>query len=314
MVTIRDIAKKTGYSISTVSHALNDRPRVSEKTRAEILQVARELNYIPNSKAISLSTGKSNTIGIIIPYTKKNSYYDSIISSIISECFLNGYRPTFLPTNYDKGKELDYLRLFASKEFDGLIFTSAANEYKVIESYLEYGPIVSCEDTGESNVPFVILERASAFSPIIEKLQKKGLKKMACTFSRMPFSSLGATETYQVFEHTIENFSLDYTFSNCRTYHDGMQAASYFYSFDPAIEVIFANSDEIAAGMIGFYTKHSINPKPTIIGRDNDSWSKALNFPSIDFHLDSLGSTVVQLCLKGDYQRIYIPSDYVERA
>lgn len=314
MVTIRDIAKKTGYSISTVSHALNNRPRVSKETREEILKVARELNYIPNSKAISLSTGKSYSIGIIIPYTKKNSYYDRIITSIISECFLNDYRPTFLPTNYDKDKELEYLRLFASKEFDGLIFTSAANEYSVIESYLEYGPIVSCEDTGESKVPFVVLERASAFPPIIENLQKDGIKKMACTFSRGPFSSLGATETYQAFEHAIDGFSTEYTYSNCRTYQDGMQAAAYFYDFDPSIECIFANSDEIAAGMIGFHTKQAIEPKPIIIGRDNDSWSKALSFPSIDFHLDSLGSTAVQLCLRGEDQRIYIPSDYVERS
>lgn len=314
MATIRDIAKKTGYSISTVSHALNNRPRVSEKTRAEILQVAQELNYIPNSKAISLSTGKSYSIGIIIPYTKKNSYYDRIITSIISECFLHDYRPTFLPTNYDKTKELDYLRLFASKEFDGLIFTSAANDYHVIESYLEYGPIVSCEHTGNSTVPFVVLERASAFPPIIEDLQKKGIKKMACTFSRGPFSSRGATETYQAFEQAVENFSVDYTFSNCQTYQDGMQAAAYFHNFDPLIECIFANSDEIAAGMLGFYTKHSLDPKPIIIGRDNDSWSKALSFPSIDFHLDALGSTAVQLCLKGEHQRICLPSNYVERS
>lgn len=314
MATIRDIAKKTGYSISTVSHALNNRPRVSEKTKEEIIQVAQELNYIPNSKAISLSTGKSYSIGIIIPYTKKNSYYDSIITSIISECFLNDYRPTFLPTNYDKNKELEYLRLFASKEFDGLIFTSAANDYKLIESYLEYGSIVSCEHTGESKIPFVQLEKESAFRPIIEKLQKKGMKKMACTFSRSPFSSLGAVETYQTFESAVGDFSSDYTFSNCRNYHDGIKAASYFYKFDPSIECIFANSDEIAAGMIEFHIKHSTNPKPLIIGQNNDSWSKALNFPSIDFHLASLGSTAVQLCLQEEYKNIYISSSYVEHA
>jgi len=312
MTTIRDIAKKTGYSISTVSHALNNRPRVSEKTKKEILQVAHKLNYIPNNKAISLSTGKSYSIGIIIPYTKKNSYYDSLITSIISECFLNDYRPTFLPTNYDKKKELEYLRLFASKEFDGLIVTSAASDYKVIESYLKYGPIVSCEHTGNSKVPFVQLEKEAAFRPIIENLQKKGIKKMACTFSREPFSSLGARETYQTFESAIENFSSKYTFSNCRNYQDGIKAASYFHKYDSSIECIFANSDEIAAGMIEFYTKHSTNPQPLIIGQNNDSWSKALNFPSIDFHLASLGSTAVQLCLSGEHKRIYVPSNYIE--
>lgn len=310
MVTIRDLSNKSGYSISTISHALNNRPGVSEKKRQEILKLAQSLNYIPNNKAISLSTGKSLSIGIIIPYTKRNSYYDSIITSIISECFQNNYRPTFLPTNYDKNRELEYLKLLSAKEFDGLIITSAANSYNVIKNYLDYGPIVSCEFTGDSHVPCVSLAKEAAFLPIIRDLQEQqNLKKIACTFSREPFSSLGAKETYSTFEKSIEFFSLDYTFSNCRDYNDGFKAASYFFKFDPSIECIFANSDEIAAGIIDFYKK-KLHP-PLVIGQNNDSWSKALNFPSIDFHLECLGSTAVKICLRKEKKQIQIASSYV---
>lgn len=69
------------------------------------------------------------------------------------------------------------------------------------------------------------------------------------------------------------------------------------------------NSDEIAAGIIDFYKKklHS----PLVIGQNNDAWSKALNFPSIDFHLECLGSTAVKICLRKEKKQIQIASSYV---
>ncbi len=56
MGTIYDLAKKTGFSITTVSKALNNYKDVSKKTRAKILQAAEEMDYLPNAHAQSLST------------------------------------------------------------------------------------------------------------------------------------------------------------------------------------------------------------------------------------------------------------------
>lgn len=67
MVTIRTIAKKAGVSTSTASRALNDNPRISEKTRAHVKAVAQELGYRPNFSAQNLSRGEANIIGIVFP-------------------------------------------------------------------------------------------------------------------------------------------------------------------------------------------------------------------------------------------------------
>ena len=63
-VRLVDIAKKTGYSVNTVSHALLNKPDISEKTREYIKSVADEMGYIANVSAGELRSGKSKTVAI----------------------------------------------------------------------------------------------------------------------------------------------------------------------------------------------------------------------------------------------------------
>ncbi len=67
-ITIKDIAQQTGLSYSTVSRALHDEdsPYVSQKTRALVRQVARQLGYVPNAAARSLVTGQTNTLALMM--------------------------------------------------------------------------------------------------------------------------------------------------------------------------------------------------------------------------------------------------------
>jgi DNA-binding LacI/PurR family transcriptional regulator len=67
MTTIKDVAKRSGVSVSTVSHALSGKRPVSDETRARIFQAIAELGYQPSAYAQSLVTGRSRTIGILFP-------------------------------------------------------------------------------------------------------------------------------------------------------------------------------------------------------------------------------------------------------
>ena len=69
-VSIVDIAKTAGVSISTVSRVLNGKAeqfRISKKSQLKVKETARRLNYVPNQFAANLKSGKSNTIALIIP-------------------------------------------------------------------------------------------------------------------------------------------------------------------------------------------------------------------------------------------------------
>ena len=66
MVTLKDIAKMCGVSVATVSNVLNDKPKVSEKTKRRVLKVVKETGYQPNYYAQGMRRKKSSTIGIIV--------------------------------------------------------------------------------------------------------------------------------------------------------------------------------------------------------------------------------------------------------
>lgn len=90
MITIKDVAKRAGVSISTVSNALNGLSNVSYETREKILKAANDLNYYPNINAQLLKTRKTNNIGIFLPNINA-SFYTRLIQAMYTTCDRNGY-------------------------------------------------------------------------------------------------------------------------------------------------------------------------------------------------------------------------------
>lgn len=85
MATIRDIAKQMGLSVSTVSRALNDNQRISERTRKKVKQMAAQLGYQPNYNARNLTNQEANAVGVIFPVNNRvvdNIFYVGLLRGI----------------------------------------------------------------------------------------------------------------------------------------------------------------------------------------------------------------------------------------
>lgn len=83
MTTIKDIAKVAGVSITTVSRALNGYSDVNEKTRQKIINVAKKLNYSPNTLARGLVMQKSKTIGLLVSGISRESVKDNFTFEVL---------------------------------------------------------------------------------------------------------------------------------------------------------------------------------------------------------------------------------------
>ncbi len=122
-VNLKQLAQALGISQTTVSRALNGFPEVSEKTRHKVRAMAQQLNYVPSQHATKLATGKSKTIGHVIPQS------DHLMINPLFSDFLAGAGETCSRAGYDmlmsvvprEQEEQTYRNLFASKRVDGVI-------------------------------------------------------------------------------------------------------------------------------------------------------------------------------------------------
>ena len=89
-MTIKDIAKRCGVSISTVSRVLNNRPDVSEENRRKVLAVAQMENYVPNYSARDLVKTKSDCIGLVVRGAS-NPFYTDVIRAIEEQITAGGF-------------------------------------------------------------------------------------------------------------------------------------------------------------------------------------------------------------------------------
>ena len=86
MTNIRDIAKQSGYSVTTVSRYLNQNGYVSEAAAQKIKEVITKLDYVPNSIARDLSIGQTSTIGVVVPHMH-HPYFTQLVAGIMEAAF-----------------------------------------------------------------------------------------------------------------------------------------------------------------------------------------------------------------------------------
>lgn len=120
-VTIEDIARHLGVSVSTVSKALNDYSDVSPATRQRVLNAARELDYHPSAAARNLRRQRTDKIGFLysFPTTYIGEFASRIINGAVSEAESQGYNLTLYPVRDDWQGQL--VRICRTREVDGLL-------------------------------------------------------------------------------------------------------------------------------------------------------------------------------------------------
>lgn len=122
MATIYDVAKRANVSPSTVSRVFNNTARISEATRARVLQAAQELDYHPSALASGLAKKRTLIIGLVIPDIQ-NPYSATLARGVQDMVFSQGYVPIICNTDGDPEKELHVLREIYRHGVDGFIIT-----------------------------------------------------------------------------------------------------------------------------------------------------------------------------------------------
>lgn len=122
-VTIKDVAKLAGVSISTVSRVINDSKPVTDEVKQRVLDVIKETGYVPNPLARSLVTKKSKLIGVIVPEVS-DSFVNEILNGIEAVSKMYDYDILLVNTYSDKEQELESIKLLKTKQVEGIVMLS----------------------------------------------------------------------------------------------------------------------------------------------------------------------------------------------
>jgi DNA-binding LacI/PurR family transcriptional regulator len=123
------IADLLNISRVTVTKALQNHPDIALSTREKVKKVADELGYIPNIVGRSLSTKKTNTIGVIVPKIN-HSFFSTIIEELYSNAKKVGYNIILMVSFENEEAELDNVKSLLSMNVDGIIIDSVATSQK----------------------------------------------------------------------------------------------------------------------------------------------------------------------------------------
>ncbi len=123
-ITLNDIAASLGVSKATVSLAINNDPRVAEKTRRKIVSKVEELGYVYNRGAAGLSTGKSHTVGLAV-HDITNPYFTNLCSECESILSQNNKMAFLCNTRESLEHQERFIRALIEYRSDGLILSPA---------------------------------------------------------------------------------------------------------------------------------------------------------------------------------------------
>ncbi len=126
-MTITEIARLANVSKSSVSLVLNNKPGVSDKTRAKVLGIIKKYRYRPNQIAQSLAGGETKSIGLIIKEID-NPYFGRLMRGVYDACSKLGYTVLLGSSEQSTDKEAEIIRTMLSKRVDGLIISPIQNE------------------------------------------------------------------------------------------------------------------------------------------------------------------------------------------
>ncbi|OIK12847.1 LacI family transcriptional regulator [Bacillus sp. MUM 116] len=251
MATIADVAKKAGLSRATVSRVLNNHPNVTDDKKRLVREAMAALNYVPNTTAQRLRNQKTDTIAILVPVLT-NPFFAYLLEAMDMVATQNHLQLLICQTRYSKQKELDFLELLRTKQVDGLILTAYENEWKKIEPYLNYGPMLFCNEYERTaNVPIVRMDNVEAGYIGTRHLIEQGHERIACTNGDKSYLGKDRQAGYR---KALEECGLpirkEWVFSNVLTLDDGKRILRTIMNMKDRPTAIFTGSDQVAAGMI----------------------------------------------------------------
>lgn len=260
MITIKDVARLSEVSISTVSRVINDSKPVSPEVRRRVLKVIEETGYKPNDVARSLVTRRSYLIGVIVNNLAQ-SYVADIVRGIEEIGKMYGYDILLCSSYSSKETQEKYLQLLDRKQAEGLFLVGNRFDSEILDSAKSLNkPCVFFTRDVNENMNYISIDSSAAIYEMTKYLIKEGHKKIAFVSD---FENRTTVENDKIsgYLKAIEDNELQY--SKIYVVGSGKHGKAYELGTNIAKEsseftAVVCSSDEIAIGIMNSFTDNGI--------------------------------------------------------
>lgn len=329
-MTIKDIAKISGVSVSTVSRVLNNHPDVSENVRHKVMAVVEEYNYIPNNSARALGQSKSDNIGLIVRGIS-NPFYTSIIHEIEQDIEKAGYTLVMQQIGSCDDELLAGAMMERDKRLRGLIFLGGRLDSTKDQIAGIGVPFVNCSSNNAygtldaDSYSSVSIDDTQTAYEAVKELYKEGHRRIAVLLARPDDGSVSQIR-YEGYVKALTEAGMapdEDLIISVDSYNiaDAYYGTKKWLEKGIAFDAIFAISDNLAMGAMRALREKGIDVpgQCSIVAIDGIEVSEYMA-PALSTYcqpMKELGRTSVELLIdliekKGKHRQIILPTIFRE--
>jgi len=255
-ITLNDIAKRLKVSRVTVSKALRGHTDISAETTKRIQKVAAELGYTPSIIARSLSSRRSNMIGLVVPKIA-HYFFSSVIEGVYDKAFENHYETILTVSQENAERELKHLKTLVSMRVDGIIISISkeTEDLKRFKWIRKMGiPLVFVDRRPEQSMPgfsSVLTDDHDGAYQAVEHALKIGYRKLSFIGGNSNINI--GKRRLQGFEDALNEYRIplnqEWIIPGGYGKEDGYAGLKHLYEQGPLPEFIFAATYPVALGI-----------------------------------------------------------------
>jgi len=299
-VTIKEVAGKAGVSTATVSRVFNNVGPVDDATRRRVQRVAKQLRYTPNAVGRSLSTRRTDAIGLLLP-DLYGEFFSEVIRGADQTAQKNRYH-LLVSSSHNHRHEIEAALRVMSGRVDGLVLMSPQIDAQTLKSNLPLNlPVVllNCYVDGVS-FDSLNIDNCGGASEMIRHLLQHGHQRIAII--KGTEKNLDAEERLRGYRQALrenriapsEALEISGSFSE----ESGYEAMKKILALTPRPTAIFASNDSMAIGALGALRELgvAIPREMALVGFDDIPIARFLSptLTSVRVSISELGAMAIQ--------------------
>jgi LacI family transcriptional regulator len=307
-VRLKDIAKDLNLSVVTVSKVLRNQTDISSETRELVLRRMRELNYQPNLAARSLATGRTYSLGLVVP-SLLHPFFAEVAKGIVDVIRKKGFGLLITSSDEDDELERQEIEQLLARQVDALIVASSqvsADFFRKIKDR-HSATILIDRRFPDLRTNFVGVNDVQVGLLATLHLIDRGCKRIAHIRGPEISTGIGRLEGYRQALvrrgfHVMPEMVRQSKSADSEAENDGHEAMSRLLRADPRPDGVFCFNDVVALGAIQAVLEAGLKipGDVAIVGCGNSRWAGLLRVPlsSVDQGAAKIGERAARLALK----------------